>query len=82
MGKVLKIDTANNKQISVTLEANGQKSEISEDSTVLRSEAALPVIEKLLKQNKLGITEIDEIEVNKGPGSFTGLKSEWPLLMR
>jgi tRNA threonylcarbamoyladenosine biosynthesis protein TsaB len=74
MAKILIIDTASNKKISVGLEIDGKKSEITEDSTILRSEAALPVIEKLLKRNNLEIGQITEIEINKGPGSFTGLR--------
>lgn len=74
MAKILKIDTSNNKKISIGLEVDGKKSEIVQDSMVLRSEAALPVIEKLLKKNNLAINQIDEIRVNKGPGSFTGLR--------
>ena len=74
MAKILTIDTSDNKKISIGLEIDGKKNEITQDSTVLRSEAALPVIEKLLKKNKVGINQIDEIKINKGPGSFTGLR--------
>jgi len=74
MAKILIIDTSNNKKISVGLEIDGKKSEITEDSTVLRSEAALPVVERLLQKNNLEINQIDEIKINKGPGSFTGLR--------
>lgn len=31
-------------------------------------------IKKLLDENKLKISDIDEFEANPGPGSFTGLK--------
>jgi tRNA threonylcarbamoyladenosine biosynthesis protein TsaB len=74
MAKILTIDTANNKEITIGLENNGKKSEIRQDSTILRSEAALPIIEKLLKINNLEIDQITEIRINKGPGSFTGLR--------
>jgi tRNA threonylcarbamoyladenosine biosynthesis protein TsaB len=74
MAKILIIDTSDNKRISVGLELDGKKSEITEDSTVLRSEAALPVIEKILKKSNLQISQIDQIKVNKGPGSYTGLR--------
>jgi tRNA threonylcarbamoyladenosine biosynthesis protein TsaB len=74
MAKILTIDTSNNKKISVGLEVNNKRDEITQDSTVLRSEAALPAIEKLLQKNKLNINQIDEIKINKGPGSFTGLR--------
>ena len=55
MAKILTIDTSNNKKISVGLEVNNKRDEITQDSTVLRSEAALPAIEKLLQKNKLNI---------------------------
>jgi tRNA threonylcarbamoyladenosine biosynthesis protein TsaB len=74
MAKILTIDTSNNKKIFVGLEVNNNRDEITQDSTVLRSEAALPAIEKLLQKNKLNINQIDEIQINKGPGSFTGLR--------
>jgi len=74
MGKTLRIDTANNKQISVELDADGKKDKLIENSTFLRSEAALPAIDKLLQRNKSKIEEIEKVEVNKGPGSFTGLR--------
>jgi tRNA threonylcarbamoyladenosine biosynthesis protein TsaB len=74
MSKVLTIDTSDNKKISIGLDIDGKKNEIREDSTTLRSEAALPAISKLCKKNKISLTELDEIRVNKGPGSFTGLR--------
>jgi tRNA threonylcarbamoyladenosine biosynthesis protein TsaB len=74
MAKILTIDSSNNQKISIGIEINGKKSEIIERSTVLRSETVLPVIERLLKKNNLDIKEIDAVKVNKGPGSFTGLR--------
>jgi tRNA threonylcarbamoyladenosine biosynthesis protein TsaB len=74
MAKILTIDTSNNKKITIGLDINGRKSEITKDSTFLKSEAALPVVDKLLKKNNLSIEKVDEIRINKGPGSFTGLR--------
>ena len=74
MAIILTIDTSNNKQVSVGLDVDGKKDEIIEDSVILRSEAAVPVVEKILKRNNLVINQIDEIRVNKGPGSYTGLR--------
>jgi tRNA threonylcarbamoyladenosine biosynthesis protein TsaB len=74
MAKILTIDTSSNQKISIGLDIDGHKTEISEDSTILRSEAALPVIEKLLSKSNLEINQITEIKINKGPGSFTGLR--------
>lgn len=74
MAKILKIDTSSNKQISIELDIDGKKDELTEDATFLRSEATLPAIEKLIERNNLEIQDIERIEVNKGPGSFTGLR--------
>lgn len=74
MGKVLRINTSDSKQISVELNMDGEKDKLLEDSTFLKSEAALPVIDKLLHRNSLKIEQITEVEINKGPGSFTGLR--------
>jgi tRNA threonylcarbamoyladenosine biosynthesis protein TsaB len=74
MGKVLKINTADSKQISVEFNTDGKKDKLVEDSTRLKSEAALPAIDKLLSRNNAKIEKITEVEVNKGPGSFTGIR--------
>lgn len=74
MAKVLKIDTSNNKKLKIEFDIDGKKDLITEDSTFLKSEAALPVVQKILDRNKLSITKLEKIEVNRGPGSFTGLR--------
>ena|SRR5258706_13590948 len=38
------------------------------------SQQILPFIHEVLKKNKLTTSDIKEIEVNTGPGSFTGLR--------
>jgi tRNA threonylcarbamoyladenosine biosynthesis protein TsaB len=74
MARILRIDTSDNKKIAVELDDDNEKEKLVEDSTFLKSEAALPVVEKLLNKNKLKIGDIEKVEVNKGPGSFTGLR--------
>lgn len=74
MSKVLSIDTSDSKKISVSLEINGKKNEAYSEAINLKSEAALPLIDKLLKENELSINEIEEVKVNTGPGSYTGLR--------
>lgn len=74
MSKIITIDTADNKKITIGLDKNGKKIKVSSKSVILRSEATLPLINKILKENKLRIEEIDEIRVNEGPGSYTGLR--------
>lgn len=39
-----------------------------------REQKLLEVIEKALKKSKAKLQDIDKIEVNTGPGSFTGLR--------
>lgn len=67
---ILKIDTSNNLKTKVEL-----------GSTILEEERKIPsgqnvleLIEKALKKEKLTLNDIDSIEVNTGPGSFTGLR--------
>lgn len=38
------------------------------------SQALLPLIIKILKKHKLDFKDLSGIEVNEGPGSFTGLR--------
>ena len=73
--KKIKINTSDSKQITIQLEINGKKVEkILSDSKLLRSEAALPLIDNLLKKNDLTLKDLDGIDVFEGPGSFTGLR--------
>lgn len=74
MTKIISIDTSDNKKINIELEVNGVKNNLSSESVILKSEAALPLIDKLLKENNLKIEEIDEVKVNTGPGSYTGVR--------
>jgi len=73
--KRIKINTSSNKQITIELEINNKIIEkITSDSIVLRSEAAIPLIDKILKNNNLELKDLQEIEVFEGPGSYTGLR--------
>lgn len=72
MNKLI-IDTTDNKRTSITLQAKDFEDQIIEES-VPRSQATLVIIDKLLKKNNLKPNQIEEIEVNTGPGSFTGTR--------
>ncbi|HYM64871.1 MAG TPA: tRNA (adenosine(37)-N6)-threonylcarbamoyltransferase complex dimerization subunit type 1 TsaB [Candidatus Sulfotelmatobacter sp.] len=74
MGKIIKIDTADNKKIVVSLNIDGKTYESFSESTLLKSEACLPLIDNLLNKNKVNLKDLSEIYVNEGPGSFTGLR--------
>lgn len=71
---VLFIDTSSNKEIRVGLKIAGKKYWLAQDIDFQKAQIVLPLIDKLLKRHKLSIQDIDRIEVNTGPGSFTGLR--------
>lgn len=66
---ILTIDSTNREKIIVTL--GGDK--IIEEQK-LGSQILLPMIVKILKKQKAAMTDISEIKVNTGPGSFTGTR--------
>jgi len=74
MPKILNIDSSNNKKIEISLNIDGKKKSVSMDTSILRSQAVLPLIDKIFKDFSISITDLDEVFVNVGPGSFTGLR--------
>ncbi len=70
----LYIDTRNNKRIIVRLDKNGEAFEEESKANKLKAQMTLPLIEKVLKRAKIKTSDIDEIKVERGPGSFTGLR--------
>ncbi len=74
MQKILSIDTSSNKQIQVSLTTGKEVYCLSSDATNLKSQVVLLLIDEILKENKLKPTDLTQIEVNLGPGSFTGLR--------
>lgn len=71
---VLFIDTSDNTKTTIRLE-NG--SSVIDEILELRkaaSQAVLPMIDKLLEKQRIAFSEISEIRVHTGPGSFTGLR--------
>ena len=74
MEKVLLIDTSKSQETIVGFRINGQKHFLKGKSKILKAQNVLPLIEKILKKNKLKPGDLTEIKVNPGPGSFTGLR--------
>jgi len=71
----LKIDTT--RQDEVILELKDQSKKIKDQIVKKRkkgSQVLLPSIVKILKKNKLELKDLIGIEVNPGPGSFTGTR--------
>lgn len=71
---ILFIDTSNNKQITVSLEVEGERDTRSKEVGRERSQLVLPLIKELLRDHHLTMKDIEKIQVEVGPGSFTGLR--------
>src|SRR5258706_8340697 len=74
MKVIVSIDTSDNKQIKVGLTIDAKEYLIEQPIDHQKAQVVLPLLDKLLKEHKLKITDITAIEVNPGPGSFTGLR--------
>jgi len=72
---LLKIDTTNREEVIVELvdKKTGRKSRLVKKQQ-MGSQALLPLIVKILKANKKDFKDLTAIEVNVGPGSFTGTR--------
>lgn len=71
---ILRIDTTNNTVTTVSLEIKGHHLEKTSDSRVYRSQVTLPLIESLLQEAGIQISDITDIHIATGPGSFTGVR--------
>ncbi len=74
MNTVLIIDTSDNKKIRVGLKDYDKEHIVERVLDKQKAQAVLPLINKLLKERKLTLKDISAIQVNPGPGSFTGLR--------
>jgi tRNA threonylcarbamoyladenosine biosynthesis protein TsaB len=74
MQSILSIHTSQSAQIKVSLDIDGQTTEISSEPTKAKAEVLLSLIDDLLKKCHTNIKEITEIKVHPGPGSFTGTR--------
>ena len=72
---LLKIDTTIHKEVKVELKdpKNGKVQKLVQKQK-LGSQVLLPMIIKILKKNELVLKDLTAIEVNLGPGSFTGTR--------
>ncbi len=66
----LYIDTSDNEKTVVGL----GKTRLEKVTGPKKSQHLLILIDRILKENKKSLEDITEIEVNLGPGSFTGLR--------
>lgn len=66
----LYIDTSSSEKVVVGLDSDRFESKAKQKA----SQRLLPFIEEVLKKRNKTVKDITEIEVNTGPGSFTGLR--------
>lgn len=71
---ILHINTKDQKQITVSLKEDGEVVESLSEEREYGSQVLLPLIQKLLKKEKMNYADLEGIEVETGPGSFTGLR--------
>ena len=74
MKVILYIDTSKIDEATVGVSIDGVKKELKEASKKRKSQAVLLLVDKLLTQNRLTLKDLNAIEVNPGPGSFTGIR--------
>lgn len=74
MRNTLFIDTSDNKKIAVGFRTKGKEKTLTQKIGVQKAQVTLILIERLLQKHGLSLKDIDQIEVNTGPGSFTGLR--------
>ncbi len=71
---VLYIDTSSNEEIAVGLIIDNKKDITKEKVGREKAQVVLPLLQKLLKKHRLNLNDLTAIEVETGPGSFTGLR--------
>lgn len=71
---ILYINTKDSKKVEVSLKKDRKVLETLTEDREYGSQVLLPMIEKLLKNNDLDFKDLQGIEVETGPGSFTGIR--------
>lgn len=70
------IDTTDSTQTIVGIKHDGKmvKQLVEKTDTKSRSQNILPLIEKIVQLQKCSLADLTSIEINPGPGSFTGVR--------
>ena len=74
MKSILIIDTTNNKEMTVGLKVDGKEIMQKQPLDTRKAQVVLPLLEELLKRHSIHLEDLTAIEVNPGPGSFTGIR--------
>jgi tRNA threonylcarbamoyladenosine biosynthesis protein TsaB len=68
------IDTRDNRRAVARLDKDGKTFESVSKSQTHHPESILLLVEDVCSQAKIDIHDVDNIQVEEGPGSYTGLK--------
>jgi tRNA threonylcarbamoyladenosine biosynthesis protein TsaB len=71
---ILYINTKDSKVITVALKNKGEIVDSETDHNEFGSQVLLPLVEKVLEKNTVTYKDLKGVEVETGPGSYTGLK--------
>lgn len=71
---VLGIDSASNQSITVFLKVDHKTYSITEEVGRQKAQIILTLIDRLLRECALELSDITALAVHTGPGSFTGLR--------
>jgi tRNA threonylcarbamoyladenosine biosynthesis protein TsaB len=72
--RILSLDSATESATCAILDDSTVLSEITFNCKKQHAELLLPIIDELLKNTGMSISDIDGFVASKGPGSFTGLR--------
>lgn len=71
---ILQINTKDQKVITVSLKKDGKIVKSLSEENEYGSQVLLPLIGKILRGGKLDFAALQAIEMETGPGSFTGIR--------
>jgi tRNA threonylcarbamoyladenosine biosynthesis protein TsaB len=71
---ILTIDTTDSKKISIQLSGNGIEDKIEKPAIDGASQTVLSSVHEILLSNHTTLSELEEIYVSAGPGSYTGVR--------
>lgn len=70
---IIHIDTTSREKTIIKLLIDEEEF-IKEKENSRKNQTVLPLINDLLNEHRLSFNDLNEIEVNEGPGSFTGIR--------